>query len=213
MRFTFGRMFHGFHVCFNIARGGLRVVRPRAVAFYSARRTVYTAKRGSGERPAIEEQGHSRGRSERRDSGGPRRRRRTGGEGPGRYAAGPNLRTWPRKPTPSRPRRKHHRRPDHVAGAPGGQTRSPQSWSLREFQARAGINHKNMEDLEGGGLLEAVEGPRMRSENHPFTVKMTGGPDGDGQMPSASCASVLGAHARIVAIADGDRFSRRPQQV
>jgi glutamate dehydrogenase len=89
--FVHGQGFDGFHLRFrDIARGGVRVVRPRGPEQLAARRPAL--RRGVRPRagPAAQEQGHPRGRRQGRDRGVARHHRDAGDQGLRRRPARPD---------------------------------------------------------------------------------------------------------------------------
>jgi len=216
--YFFGRMFHGFHVRFrNIARGGLRVVRPRGrVAYSSETIRLYSEAWGLANAQQLKNKDIPEGGAKGVILAAPQASTDRVVKALGDTLLDINLRS------DSGPENLIYLGPDenitddlitwlvHQAAKRG----HPSPHTFMSSKPGAGINHKEYGVTSEGVVVfleAALKARGCDPRTTPFTVKMTGGPDGD---VAGNAIRIMhrefGAHTRIVAIADGTGSAEDP---
>ncbi|MEE2786688.1 MAG: hypothetical protein VX589_05060 [Myxococcota bacterium] len=217
--YFFGRMFHGFHVRFRaIARGGLRVVRPRGpVAYFSETNRLYNEAWGLANAQQLKNkdipEGGSKGVLLATPAASNERVVKALGDtlldltlgaslaldeliylGPDENITD-DLIMW----LVQRAADRGHPAPNAFMSSKPG----------------AGINHKEFGVTSEGVVVfleAALKARGFNPRTRPFTVKLTGGPDGD---VAGNAIRIMhrefGENTRVVAIADGSGSAEDPK--
>ena len=216
--YFFGRMFHGFHVRFrSIARGGLRVVRPRKrVAYFNETNRLYNEAWGLANAQQLKNKDIPEGGAKGVILATPEASTERVVKALGNTLLDLNLST----DAPG----------DNLIylGPDENITDALILWLVQRAAERghpvpnafmsskpgAGINHKEYGVTSEGVVVfleAALKARGINPRQRPFSVKMTGGPDGD---VAGNAIRIMhrefGAHPRVVAIADGTGSAEDP---